>query len=206
MHTALMRLSALGTVGTVWLLPHPRQSHSSSLGYPGLAPLLSTRETPPTVLMSSYTKRTESGSSVAAGLLGREESRAQPVNDFSKPSSSQQLPQKETAEPQKPMESAAASISHLPPTDDEPLCKLQALGTDSGFQRCAQVLRATTEPLAAVLGKSRVNHGPRQEQSKNSGGCHSPHLVPHSQPPSPPSPSVKTGLAFLGLDSLLLLQ
>lgn len=139
-------------------------------------------------------------------LLGREKSRAQPVDDFSKPSFSQQLPQRETAEPQKPMEGAATSISHPPPTEDEPLCKLRALGTDPGCQCCAQVLRVTTEPLAAVLGKSTANHGPRQEQSKGSGGCHSPHLVPHLQPPSPPSPSVKTGLAFLCLDSLLLLQ
>lgn len=47
MHTALMSLSAQGTA---WLLPHPRQSHSSSLGHPGLAQLLSTRETPPNSL------------------------------------------------------------------------------------------------------------------------------------------------------------
>lgn len=62
MHTALMSLSAQGTA---WLLPHPGQSYSSSLRYPGLFQLLSRRETPPAVPISSCTKGTGSGSSMA---------------------------------------------------------------------------------------------------------------------------------------------
>lgn len=102
--------------GTAWLLPNPRQSHSSSLGYPGLSQLLSRRETPrnsPCVQLYQGDRIWQHSVEQCLGLTtilpcpkhpGQsprqlpgllEESRAQPVNDFSKPSSSQQLPQKQ---------------------------------------------------------------------------------------------------------------
>lgn len=146
--------------------------------------------------------------------LRREESRAQPFGATlpisPNSSSSRQLPQKEIQkEIQKPPEAPAASISHPPLTKDEPLCKLPALGTDPGCRCRAQAVRATAEPPAlwdlrrlrqAASGKSKAHHGPRQEQSEGSGGCCAPRLalVSCSQPLSPRSPSVKTGLAFLG--------
>lgn len=111
---------SLSAPGTAWLLPHPRQSHSSSLGNPGLSHVLSTEETPPSSLYVQLYQGKGSGSIMAPHtvhppllqvpgshrgssprLLGKEGSRAQPA-DFSKPSSSQQLPQKETGEAQSP--------------------------------------------------------------------------------------------------------
>lgn len=58
-------LMSLSVQGTAWLLPHPRQSHSSSLRYPGLSQLLSRRETPPNSPYVPCTKGTGSGSSMA---------------------------------------------------------------------------------------------------------------------------------------------
>lgn len=149
---------SLSAQGTAWLLPHPGQSYSSSLRYPGLSQLLSRRETPPAVPISSCTKGTGSGSSMAphsVELCGGSPPSSSAPSIGKSPRQllwapgkrtghsqlmtlpNQQLPQKETTEPQKPME-VQLTLSHT--------LLLAKMSLSAGSEPWALILAASAVP------------------------------------------------------------